>query len=76
MQTTEEKIEQAFAILCDRVAVLEKQVAELTADRDRFLNALRGAAEMALHNNVTAAMMPKDMKRVLQEYVRTNGTKA
>jgi hypothetical protein len=61
--------------ILDRLAALEEKVKELTADRDRFLNALRGAAEMALQNNVTAAMMPKDMKRVLQEYVKTNGQK-
>ncbi len=60
----------------ERIAALEKKVLELTADRDRFLQALRGAAEMALENNITAAMMPKDMKRVLSEYVKNGAPKS
>lgn len=68
-------LEEQVAALIESNNYLQKQVAELTADRDRFLQALVGAAEMALNNNVTAAMMPKDMRRVLTEYVKNQNGK-
>jgi hypothetical protein len=68
-------LEERLAVLEARMCTLEKQVAELTVDRDRFVNALKGAAEMALANNVASAMLPKEMRTVLKEYV-TNGKKA
>jgi hypothetical protein len=68
-------LEERLVVIEARMCALEKQVAELTVDRDRFLNALKGAAEMALSNNVASAMMPKEMRNVLKEYI-ANGKKA
>jgi hypothetical protein len=77
MTTTDKYV----ADLINRLEILEKkyekletEIAALTVDRNRFLDAMRGAAEMALNNNVALAMMPKHMKEVLKEYVKNGKT--
>lgn len=49
---------------------IEERLASLEADRDRFLKALKSAAEMALKNPLVSATIPREMKESLKEYVK------
>jgi hypothetical protein len=55
--------------LAQRLNALEARIAALEADRDRFLGALRGAAEMCLQNTLVVSMLPKKMKEDLRAYL-------
>lgn len=54
---------------CDAIAQLLQRVQSLEADRDRFMNAMRGAAEMCLQNPLVVSMLPKQMKTDLRAYL-------
>jgi hypothetical protein len=62
----------AVPSLEERVRALELTCTELRNDRDRFLAALKGAAEMCLQNPMVVAMIPKAMKEDLRKYVGMN----
>lgn len=53
---------------------LEKRVAALEADRDRFLKALEQAATMCLKVPMVAGIIPKEVKQRLQEIANASKT--
>ena len=53
----------------ERLLESNKKIESLEADRARFLEALKGAAEMCLQNPMVAAMVPKEVKQRLREVV-------
>jgi hypothetical protein len=55
--------------LTERLSKIEARLKSVEEDRDRFLNALRGAAEMCLGNPMVSALIPKDMKNDLRAYL-------
>jgi hypothetical protein len=62
-------VDDANATIEQKIAALQNRVTALEIDRDRFMSALKGAAEMCLKNPLVLSMLPKQMKEDLKAYL-------
>jgi hypothetical protein len=62
-------VDETSATVEQKLAALQNRVTALEIDRDRFMSALKGAAEMCLKNPLVLSMLPKQMKEDLKAYL-------